>query len=66
MGGDGKSADTYRPEEQVLIAIAVWDRDECAAAGEPGWYLPLGPYRPWIRDTVRASYERRKAQSISD
>ena len=55
--------DGTMPRDLLVVAIASWDRDDCAAPGEPGRFTLTGPYRPWIRDVLEASHEQRKQRS---
>lgn len=64
MGGDKGSPDAWSPNELIVVAIASWDRDECAPDGEPGRFTPVGPHRDWMRATMKDSYDRRKRNSV--
>ena len=62
-GMEGAPGDHQMPRELLVVAIASWDRDDCAAPGEPGRYTLLGSYRDWIRQVLEASHDKRKAES---
>jgi len=62
-GADGAPGDHVMPRELLVVAIASWDRDDCASSGEPGRYTLLGSYRDWIREVLEASHDKRKAES---
>jgi hypothetical protein len=47
----------------LVTAIATWDRDGCAAPGEPGRFVLLRPQREWLREVVKESYDKRKKES---
>ncbi len=54
MGGRG---------ELVVVAIAIRTGRKCAAPGEPGRFVAVGPYRAWIRGVLQASYDKRRQES---